>query len=103
MIIWSRLGFLVPLIWVLLAVLANVINLKSYVSKPLDASVILILAGLIYWFLGRKINANTVHEVIDKKSGETITINNIHTFFFIRIEYWSVIAIAFAIFIYLKH
>ncbi len=100
MIVWSRFGFIVPLLWLALVGIASALNLQSFVSKPLDASIILIISAAFYWVLGKKINKNTKFEAIEKQTGQAVTIDNSHTFFFIKVEYWSIIAILFAIYIY---
>ena len=108
MFIWSGMGFLVPAIWFLLAMLATETDLAATIPKPESSSLILVVSGVIYWFLGRFLNKKSSMERIYEKTEEDddveeLKIRKSHSFFFIAIEYWSVISFVTAIFIYYNY
>ena len=87
MIVWSGLGFLVPLTWVILAITASELDFNSYVPKPGSSALILTATGLL----------SLVYGLIIRKKAQN---PKAHSFFFIRMEYWSVLLCIFAILIY---
>ena len=51
------------------------------------------LAGAACWFLGRYLHSKPGRVLIDKASGEEITIRPEHSLFFIKLEYWGPILV----------
>jgi len=54
----------------------------------------IIIASACIYFVGRWINRKTVHKYIDEETGEEreeAIDQNIHTFFYVRFEYWAFI------------
>ncbi len=99
---WTRLGFIVPLVWVGLAIVFSKIGLKTYLPQPFDACVVLFLCALIYYAVGKNLNKENA---VDTKGMPAKALNNKshHTFFFIKIEYWSFIALALITVILVNH
>lgn len=95
MIIWLGRGVLV-----LLAIIADVL-LSGVIGAKLgfkDATiqiyafefVLAIVLFLPIWFLGRKWNSD-VPVLVDKATGQEIEMKNVHTMFFIPMQYWAII------------
>lgn len=97
MIIWRGWGILVLVVVVFFELIAN-----SLVVKPLgipDHSIYEDIVGYLFflpsavviWFLGKHLNGKKQRVVIDKETGQEITLPVEHTFFFVRMEYWAYI------------
>ena len=103
MVIWSRLGFLVGLVLLLLIVgtnaLADLIWGAGYSNDHTwPAAVAFILTGVISWFLGKFLNKPSGRVMIDKETGEEVTIkDSAHSFFFIPVQFWGPIFVVIAI------
>jgi len=103
MVIWSRFGFLVGVILVLLVIACEFMvsslfgqNYTSHHNWPI--SVAMILAGVACWFLGQKLNGKAPRVMIDKESGQEISMKEAaHSFFFIPVQFWAPILIIGAI------
>lgn len=61
-------------------------------TKTLDVAVVLLLAGVLNWMLGRYLNNKGKPVVLhDEKTGRALTkVEQRHDLFFIKMEYWSV-------------
>ena len=105
MIIWSGLGFLVPVVafaTLLLtqAVADAVTGVEGYYSAHTGLqTTALLAAAVVLWFLGRYLNGKPGRRLIDEETGEAFVLRPRHTLFWIRMEYWAVAlaVLAFAI------
>lgn len=57
------------------------------------AGACLIPAGVGTWFLGKRMNRNSVRELIDPKTGQPVLIRNDHSLFFLPVEWWGPIMV----------
>ena len=87
MIIWNGLGFLLPLTWVALATLAVAFDLNSYIPKPGSSALLLTGTGVL----------SGVYGFIIKKKAKN---PKAHTFFFLKLEYWTIPLCLFSLYIY---
>jgi hypothetical protein len=98
MIIWSGLGFVVPIIpiacfFVTQFALTSIFNDATYYSQHSWPKLMVWLmavgtVGLVGWLLSRG------SVFTDKTTGEAVTIRRSHTFFFIPVIYWAPIVAA---------
>jgi len=102
MIFWTRWGIVVPVLFVLPVILSESLSLKSYLGKTGSGLFVLLTASVLYWFLGKQMNKNSKVLATDQKTGQEIVINNAHTFMFIRVEYWSFITLALALYMLVR-
>ncbi|MCK5846895.1 MAG: hypothetical protein KAG84_05615 [Bacteroidales bacterium] len=97
MIFWKGRGILVPVILLIVSLLTGLLldtDSKYFIS------VALLLSAFITWYLGRKWNNAPGQIVVDKETGEEIELVNEHTLYFIKMQYWGVIEIALAVFMF---
>jgi hypothetical protein len=105
MIIWSGLGFLVAVIVFAISLAMNMIvdgiyGAGTYGAQPLWFAVTLLISSPCIWGLGTALQKNTDQVVIDKQTGQELTINRSnHRFFFIPMKYWALAALAGAVII----
>jgi len=110
MLIWKGYGFLVGVITFLSSLVAQLIceyytkDETYYTSHNAPLAYALVAAGIINGFLGNSLNNRKTKTYIDKETREEIVIKNDNSFFFIPMEYWSIILIiaAFLVLIYYK-
>jgi fucose 4-O-acetylase-like acetyltransferase len=103
MIIWSGWGFLVAVI-VFGASLtmefwteAVFRDDRFYQNHAWPLALALALSGGIIWTLGKYLHARSARIVIDKATGQELTIATRHTFFFISMRYWGPLLLALSI------
>jgi hypothetical protein len=109
MIIWRGWGFLVA-VFVFGASLAMELATESitgdddfYQKEAWPFAVALVVAGVVTWFVGSKLHARGARVVIDKKTGQELTIDASHTFFFVPMHYWGGVLIALAALPFVRH
>ena len=95
MIIWSGLGFLPVLVMFVSTLLLSMAVPRNLFEAALIVS--FLITATFSWFIGNRLNGQKGHTVIDKQSGEEITIRQKHTLFWIKMQYWAFIALALAI------
>lgn len=103
MIIWSGWGFLVAVI-VFGASLAMELVTETlfrddrfYQTHAWPLTLALALSGVIIWTLGTYLHARGARTVIDKSTGQELTIAARHTFFFIPMRYWGPLLLALSL------
>ncbi|WP_254412196.1 hypothetical protein [Dyadobacter diqingensis] len=92
MIVWSGFGFLTPIICVLCILLGN----SVIPGIPYHLSIAFILAAVINWFAGKKVNGGRSRVLKDEQTGEVFELKHRSTFFWLAMEWWSVALIVFA-------
>ena len=107
LIIWKGLGFLIPFIFFLLAILVqlvvdNIFGTDYWKNNAWPLSFSLIATGLICWFLGKYLNSRPGKIVIDKETREEFEIRKTHSFFFIPFQYWGIICAVLGIVSYIQ-
>jgi hypothetical protein len=102
MIIWKGWGFLVA-VFVFGASLAMELITESmthdeqfYQREAWPLALAFVVAGVGTWFVGKALQGRGGRTVIDKATGQELTIGGSHTFFFIPMHYWGVALIALA-------
>lgn len=100
MIIWSGWGILVLIItgvntFIMIGLIETITkdpNLYENSSWPF--TVVLIVSGIMCWFLGKKLNKPSTRIFIDKETGEEFREpKRKHRLFFIKMEYWAPILV----------
>jgi hypothetical protein len=102
MIIWKGWGFLVA-VFAFGASLAMELITESitknddfYQQEAWPLALALVIAGIVTWFAGKALHARGARTVIDKATGQELTIGGSHSFFFVPMHYWGVLLIALA-------
>ena len=106
-VIWKGAGGLVLIFGIVAALLTNVVtssafNQNNYFADHAWAQAMsLWMAGTACWFLGRYLNSKSGRVLIDKATGQEITIKPDHSLFFIKLEYWGPILFGIGLFVLL--
>lgn len=102
--IWTRKGFLVPLITFIILLLTQllfdaILGQGLYSISIWAAPFAIALSGVICGLLGLYLNKNTKTKkvYIEKTTGKEVLLDRSHKFFFIKFEYWGIILIIIAI------
>lgn len=95
-IIWNGFGFLVAVITfgclLVSNLIANAVAGEGYYEHhQWLMGVSFLAAAAICWFFGSYLRKRPGHVVIDKKTGEEITLRKKHGLFFIPMRWWGVI------------
>jgi len=99
-LIWRGAGAAVLLFGVAAALLTNIVTSSvfhqdNYFSHHSWAQATALgLAGTACWFLGRYLHSKPGRVLIDKATGQEVTIRPVHSLFFIKLEYWGPILLA---------
>lgn len=107
MLIWSGWGGLVFLIIFLNSFITEKIvenitkNEYFYQENPIPLIFSIYISSIIIYFLGKWLNKNKVKTYIEKDTGNEVISQ--HTFFFIKMEYWSFIIFVIAMFKLIKY
>jgi hypothetical protein len=103
MLIWNGKGYLVVIV-AFISALGTEYLIESYFADqnyyqahgwPLATA--LVAAGIICWFLGSYLYSRGSRTVIDKATGQEMTIGGYDALFFIPMRYWGAIFAAAAI------
>jgi hypothetical protein len=97
MIIWSGRGFLS--IIVLFVTLFLCVSIFSTENADYSFITTAFVTGIFSWYFGTKWNKKNERVVIDEKTGQRLKIKNNHTLFWIPMQYWGIIFLAFGIII----
>lgn len=99
MIIWRGFGILVVVVTALMVALlqlgANALlggNAYEQYTRwlfPLG----LLLAASILWPLGRYLNGRGARVLVDRATGQEVTLRPNHSLFFIKMEYWALLLV----------
>ena len=95
LIIWRGAGALVLLFGIISALLMNVVtslvfNQNNYFANHAWAQAFsLWIAGAASWFTGRYLNRRPGKVLIEKATGQEVTLKPNHSLFFIKVEYWG--------------
>lgn len=94
-IIWSGLGFLVPLIAFGCCLAVQLLSEAAfhdenyYQSHGWPKLVALVVAAAIVAIVGRLLKRRQGRVLIDPQTGAEVVVGREHTFFFIPVEYWA--------------
>jgi hypothetical protein len=102
MIIWKGWGFLVA-VFAFGASLAMELITESVTGDPdfyqkqaWPLALAFVAAGVVTWFVGQALHTRGGRTVIDKATGQELTIGGSHTFFFVPMHYWGLVLIVLA-------
>ena len=87
MIVWSGYGFLTAGIFLVCILTSN--SLLSGV--PYHPAIASIVAAVINWFVGVRINNRPGNVFKNEQTGHTFEVRNKSTFFWVAMEWWSVV------------
>ena len=89
MIVWSGRGFLSVLI--LVVVLFGLTSILPKEQNNLAYAISLFVTGIFSWFMGKKWNESNQRTMVDKNTGQEITLKPNHSLFWIKMQYWGII------------
>lgn len=89
MLVWTGRGILAVL--VLLASFALLVLLLPVEISEYGIVGSLFVTATFSWFMGRKWNGGHGQVVIDKETGQEISLKANHSIFWINLEYWGII------------
>jgi hypothetical protein len=101
-IIWSGWGFLVAVIVFGASLTMEIVTEavvgddRFYQVQAWPFALALALSGVIIWIVGKYLQARGARVVIDKATGQELTIGGRDRFFFIPMHYWGPVLIALA-------
>jgi hypothetical protein len=89
MIVWSGRG----IFSVLVLVVSLLLFMQFLPTESADYGFIgaFFIAGIFSWFLGKKWKASPGRVVIDKATGQEVTMRSRHSLFWIDMQYWGII------------
>jgi uncharacterized membrane protein YfcA len=96
LLIWRGWGIVVVGLFILAALIGGGIGEAASADGRWVApffGLFLILAGIVTWYLGKRLNRDTTRELVDPKTGQTVVVRRDHSFFFIKVEWWGPIMI----------
>ena len=70
---------------------------RFYQAQAWPLALALALSGVIIWGLGKYLHARGARVVIDKATGQELTIGGQHRFFFIPMHHWGPVLIALSV------
>ena len=101
-IVWRRLGFLVPIIMITCLVSTNYLvdvamkdpdyHKWNYWPKALGA----VIAALVVWILGRRLNGRSI-TTLRGKDTPSEPLKKVHNLFGVDFEYWAFLPLAFSV------
>ncbi|MDQ1558488.1 MAG: hypothetical protein QOD32_1548 [Pyrinomonadaceae bacterium] len=102
LIFWSGLGILVPILTFFVLVLTQVLTDSlfgdgAYTAHGLPKLLALWGAAALMWLFGSLLARRPGRVLFDPQTGQQVLLKSRHTFFFIHVEYWAYILIAFGI------
>lgn len=103
MIIWSGWGILVPVIVFLTSLVMEALTEsilgddRAYQEQAVPLTLALLISAVIVWFVGRYLNNRPGRVLVDKETGEEVVLRPRAAFFFVPMQYWAPILVAFAV------
>lgn len=93
MTLWTRLGFLIPVLWILGFVVFYWVNYfrPGFVPEQWTVTVGHLLGTIFVWLFSITLGVTTIKEVMDVETGETIIVEKPHKFLFFSAKMWGVI------------
>jgi len=89
---WGCVVVVIGFIALCLAILATeVLGVYYYTTNVIG--LFLILAGVVTWFVGKRMNRDRERRLVDPATGEDVILRNDHSLFSIRVEWWAPVMI----------
>ena len=99
--IWQGYGFWVGLMpFTLVATLPFMDYIHKYSIKPYY---ILIIEYLVLAYVGFKLHSKNPRKYLNKKTNEVFEVDEMHQFFFIKMEYWSIFILVILSYLFFKN
>ncbi|WP_019637128.1 hypothetical protein [Paenibacillus fonticola] len=101
MIIWKGWGILnVVVFGIVLAIVQGILSAIGLgeTDSQLPLALIFIVSGMIIWFLGKALNANSGKILVDPETGEQYRMGTQHSLFFIPMHYWGLIGLVLGLY-----
>ncbi len=89
---WGCVVVVIGFIALCLAILATY-ALGIYYYTTNVVGLFLILAGVVTWFVGKRMNRDRERRLVDPATGEDVIVRNDHSLFSIRVEWWAPVMI----------
>jgi hypothetical protein len=102
MLIWSGLGILVPVLTIVVlcvtqAMTDSFLGEGAYTAHGLPKLMALWCSAAIMWLIGNALAKRPGRVLLDPQTGQQVLLKSNHTFFFIHVEYWAYLLLAFGI------
>ena len=102
MVVWSGLGILAAVFAALgaaagIALVDSTGGLGYGLSEEVGFALGLIIAAVVNWFVGVRLNRRPGRHMVDVDTGERIILRRRHRLFWVPMQYWSVAMLVFAI------
>jgi len=102
LIFWSGLGILVPILTVIVLFITqaftdSLFGEGTYTAHGLPKLVALWCSAALMWLFGSLLARRPGRVLFDPQTGQQVLLKSRHTFFFVHVEYWAYILIAFGI------
>jgi len=102
MIVWRGWGIVVPVIVFLCALFAQMIanslgGSEYWEQHSYPLSMALLVAGGLVWLADLYFYRNPGRTMVDEKTGERFLVAPRHDFFFLRLRWWSLVCLGFAV------
>jgi len=102
LMIWSGLGILVPVLTFVVLLMTQAITDSflgdgAYTAHGLPKLMALWCSAALMWLIGSALAKRPGRVLFDPQTGQQVVFKRSHTFFFIHVEYWAYILIAFGI------
>jgi hypothetical protein len=95
-LIWRGWGIVVvgiALAWTCVAIVVGEVIHADRAGSTASAALCLIPAGVMTWFVGRRMNRATTRLLIDPVTGGEVRVRREHSLFFLRVEWWGPIMV----------
>jgi hypothetical protein len=94
---WGIVVIAIAFMWFCVA-----IAISALIHADTDGSVAitglcLVPAGVVTWFVGRRMNRDATRILIDPATGGEVVVRRDHSFFFLRVEWWGPIMVVLGI------
>ncbi len=105
MIIWKGWGILALIIPLLFSWIANFIfdfmfGVDYYQNNEWAIPLILGLSSIPIWFIGYNLNNKPLKVLVDPETNENIEIKNIHSMFWVPLQYWAIVIFCISALLY---
>ena len=99
---WGLMALLIPFFCTLFVGTAVdfIYGIHFYRSSDWAMPLVLALSSVIVFYLGYKLNTKPGRIVIDIETNEKIELKSTHSMFWIPLQYWAVLIMAFSLLMY---
>ncbi len=103
-LVWRGWGIVVVGIAILWLCVAIVLGEAIHADKAGNAAIFglcLVPAGVMTWFVGRRMNRDATRILLDPATGEQVVVRRDHSLFFVPVEWWGPILVVLGIGLFL--